>query len=115
MQFSRREITRHKCVDCSINVIKAGDYCMINPKIWEGKFGLGWNDNLCIACIEARLGRKLRPWLDVTPALCIKDFPTSNTLLERFGFGEKVRKRAAKRSRQKPRKCPPTANRSGRH
>ena len=32
---------------------------MLGSKIWDGKLGLGWNDNLCIACIERRLKRKL--------------------------------------------------------
>ena len=93
-KFSRRVIARHKCLDCGINVIKAGDYCMIRSEIWEGKFGLGWNDNLCIACIETRLGRKLRPWLDVSPA-SVEGYPTSDTLLERYGFKRQLPKAAA--------------------
>lgn len=65
--FSRRAIARCKCLDCGINVIKAGDYCMLSPDIWDKQLHLGWHDNLCIACIEERLGRQLRP-------LCSGDF-----------------------------------------
>ena len=113
MQFSRREITRHKCLDCGINVIKAGDYCLLNSKIWKGRFGLGWNDNLCIACIEARLGRKLSMRLhDFISFPSVKGFPMSDTLLDRYGFSEKkARKRVTKRSRLGPQTRPPAARR----
>jgi hypothetical protein len=57
--FSRRAIARCKCLDCGINVIKAGDYCMLNPAIWDDQLHLGWHDNLCIACVEVRIGRRL--------------------------------------------------------
>jgi len=62
--MSRREIDRHVCKDCGVNVIKIGEYCMINPALWKDKLGLGWDDNLCIGCIEKRLGRKLRGMVD---------------------------------------------------
>ena len=90
--FSRREVARHKCLDCGINVIKAGDYCLLNSKIWKNQLGLGWNDNLCIACIEARLGRKLR-LLDFISFPLVKGFPTSDTLAERYGFKKARKKR----------------------
>jgi len=82
-KFSAKEIARHKCLDCGVNVIEAGDYCMITRQIWEGQFKLGWNDNLCLACIEKRLGRKLRPMLDVDPAF-VEGYPSSDVLLDRF-------------------------------
>jgi hypothetical protein len=34
-KFSAREIARHRCVDGGINVIRAGDYCVLAPDIWE--------------------------------------------------------------------------------
>jgi hypothetical protein len=58
-KLSRREIARHRCIDCGTNVIRAGDYCMLRDEIWERQFGLKWDDNLCLACIEKRLGRRL--------------------------------------------------------
>jgi hypothetical protein len=59
-----------KCNDCGVNVIRAGEYYMLSPEIWEDKLHLKWDDNLCIGCLEARLGRKLRchVW---TPTLVI--------------------------------------------
>ncbi|MFZ2652031.1 MAG: hypothetical protein WA210_18185 [Burkholderiaceae bacterium] len=54
-----KEIAWHACKDCSVNVIACGEYCLVNPDIWERKLGLGWGDNLCIGCIERRLGREL--------------------------------------------------------
>jgi hypothetical protein len=54
------EIARHRCVDCGVNVIRIGDYYMLRSAIWQDQLGLGWHDNLCIACVEQRLGRKLR-------------------------------------------------------
>jgi hypothetical protein len=38
-KFSQKEIARHRCLDCGINVIEADDYCMINDEIWENRFG----------------------------------------------------------------------------
>jgi len=83
-QFTRREIARHVCKDCRRNVIKLGDYCMISSEIWEEQFKLGWDDNLCIMCIEERLGRTLTPedlcW-GFTPA--VAGYPKSELLLSR--------------------------------
>ena len=56
---SRREIARLVCKDCGVNVAKIGEYCMIDPAIWVKRLGMKLSDNLCIGCIEARLGRKL--------------------------------------------------------
>ena len=58
-KFSRRKIARHVCIDCGINVIKIGDYCMIHADIWEKQLGLRWSDNMCLRCVELRLGRAL--------------------------------------------------------
>jgi hypothetical protein len=95
-QFSRREIARHRCLDCGVNVIKAGDFCMIGDSIWRDQFGLGWSDNLCIACIEKRLGRPLRPLQDIFPAQGgVEGYPSSAVLLNRLGFkGRKQRSSA---------------------
>jgi hypothetical protein len=58
-KLTTRAIARIKCDACGINIIKAGDYCMLQDEIWQEQFGLGWGDNLCIACIEQRLGREV--------------------------------------------------------
>ena len=99
--FSRREIARHKCLDCGINVIRAGDYCLLSSELWKNQFGLGWNDNLCIACIETRLGRKLSMRLgDFISFPSVKGFPASDTLLERYGFGKEKARKAPKRGKR---------------
>jgi hypothetical protein len=102
-KLSRREIARHKCRDCGVNVIKAGDYYMLKSSIWRDQFGLGWDDNLCIACVEARLGRKLigmHDFASIPPI--IEGYPISDTLLDRYGFDKaKARKKARKRVRHK--------------
>ena len=93
-RFSRREIARHRCNDCSVNVIKIGDYCMVRSEIWDGELDLGWRDNLCIACIEKRLGRRLTPhdlgW-GFSPS--VDGYPKSDTLLERIQVETRRRKR----------------------
>lgn len=59
-KLPRRFLDRHRCKDCGLNVIKAGEYYMVNSAIWEKQLGLTWSDNLCIGCLESRLGRKLK-------------------------------------------------------
>src|SRR5215469_1209620 len=51
---------RKFCNDCGIDVLAIGDWYMATSEIWEKQLGLGWNDNLCIACLQKRLGRKAR-------------------------------------------------------
>jgi hypothetical protein len=34
---------------------------MIDDKIWTKKLALTWDDNMCIACVETRIGRRLTP------------------------------------------------------
>jgi hypothetical protein len=56
-KLSRRAVARCRCNDCGLNVIRLGDYLMLHSRIWKDQFGLGWDDNLCLRCIETRLGR----------------------------------------------------------
>ena len=42
------------CNDCGVDVLRTGNWYMATPELWEKKFGLGWNDNLCIDCLEKR-------------------------------------------------------------
>jgi hypothetical protein len=53
------------CDDCGLDIWKAGEYVMLSPDIWKGELGLGWKDNLCIGCVEKRLGRRIRYSSDV--------------------------------------------------
>ena len=85
-KFSPDEIARHACLDCGVNVIEAGDYCMLSARIWRDTFGLGWEDNLCVACIEARLGRKLSLKRgDFISFPFVEGYAASDTLLQRYG------------------------------
>ena len=103
-KFSSREIARHKCIDCGVNVIEIGDYCMLTPKIWNDKFHLKWTDNLCIKCIEARLGRRLRPGLlDLCSLPFVEGFPASAILINRLGF-DKLSERQGPKSKRRRRK-----------
>jgi len=38
--LSPRQIARWRCNDCGVNVIEAGDYCVLRPRIWRDTFGL---------------------------------------------------------------------------
>lgn len=48
------------CMDCSENTSELREFYMLNDEIWlravPGRLGM-----LCIDCVEARLGRRLRP------------------------------------------------------
>jgi hypothetical protein len=59
-RLSRHLLASHACKDCGLNVITAGEYYMVSPRLWEDKLHLKWTDNLCIGCLETRIGRKLR-------------------------------------------------------
>jgi hypothetical protein len=86
--ISKKELARHKCNDCGVNVIEIGEYYMLNPQIWEDHLGLEWSDNLCIGCLEKRLGRKVGPlfieFCSIPNYKWIK--PPSDRLLDRYGF-----------------------------
>ena len=53
------ELARYGCNDCGVNVVTIGEFYMLKPEIWNDQLGLGWDDNLCIGCLERRLGRKV--------------------------------------------------------
>ena len=39
--------------------MRCGEFYMLKQDLWEKKLKLGLNDNLCIGCLEARLGRRV--------------------------------------------------------
>jgi hypothetical protein len=101
-KFSPEEIARHRCLDCGVNVIEIGDYCMVQSEIWRDQFGLGWDDNLCIACIEKRLGRRLTPHdlgFGFTPN--VEGYPKSDALVERITPPAKKRRKPRKKPRKR--------------
>jgi hypothetical protein len=98
--ISKKELERHRCLDCGVNVIKAGEYYMLIPQIWEGQLGLGWHDNLCLGCVEKRLGRRLRGWRSDTPDFMLsgqeellRHYPASKRYVNRLGFDPGKRRR----------------------
>ena len=79
-KLSPRQIARCRCNDCSVNVIEAGDYWMLRPRIWRNTFGLGITDNLCLACIERRLGRAITIG-DVITFPIVDGYPMSDSCM----------------------------------
>jgi hypothetical protein len=47
------------CNDCGVDCVKIGEYYMAGPELWTDQLGLGFDDNLCIGCLEKRLGRRM--------------------------------------------------------
>jgi hypothetical protein len=90
--ISKKKLERHRCLDCGVNVIKIGEYYMVNSEIWTDQLDLEWYDNLCIGCLEKRLGRKLQnepPVLDFSylPQYeWLRQYPLSERLADRYGF-----------------------------
>ena len=46
------------CNDCGVDCAEIGEFYMAKPEIWD-TLGLGWGDNLCIGCLEQRIGRRI--------------------------------------------------------
>lgn len=87
---------RFACNDCGVNVLTSGEFYMCTAKIWEEQLGLGWRDNLCIGCLEQRLGRKVGPLWQVNSDFSLPPnypwmYPTAPRLLDRYGFKQDVK------------------------
>jgi hypothetical protein len=55
------------CVDCGVDTSHAGEFYMVHDAVWRAAGDIA--GKLCIGCIEARLGRQLKP-ADFTDAKC---------------------------------------------
>jgi hypothetical protein len=88
-----KKLPRYPCNDCGVDVLTIGDWYMASPEIWEKQLGLGWGDNLCITCLERRLGRPLRPGWGEDVGLASTRFtgqpPLSPRLLTLLGLEQK--------------------------
>jgi hypothetical protein len=74
------------CNDCNVNVLTAGEFYVLKQDIWEKQLSLGWTDNLCVGCLEARLGRKITLH-DISSFPSYEWMhPPSERLADRFGF-----------------------------
>jgi len=70
---------------------------MLSPDIQKDRLGLGWTDNLCVACIEKRLGRKLGvAHSDFVAFPSVEGYSISDALVERYGFKKPKKKAKAK-------------------
>jgi hypothetical protein len=102
--LSAEDLAQYACNDCGVNIVTAGEYgYMLQPQIWNEQLGLAYSDNLCIGCLEARLGRRLSeedvaslPRYSWMP-------PASARLLDRLDV-KQIRPRARKRPSQIGRK-----------
>ena len=48
------------CNDCRVDCAEIGEWYMASPQIWQDTLHLGAeNDNLCVRCLEQRLGRRI--------------------------------------------------------
>ena len=101
----RKSFTR-PAVDGLDLCVHAGEFYMLYPDIWEDQLGLDWNDNLCIGCLEARIGRPVT-FADI---ISIPNYswmqPSSDRLLDRLGFKKcngKWRHKSEKPKRRKSR------------
>ena len=58
---------RRRCIcnDCGVDIVKAGEYVMLDLQIWDHELGLDAHDNLCIGCVEKRLGRRIKGFGDI--------------------------------------------------
>lgn len=98
--ISKKERARQRCLDCKVNVIEIGEYYMLKPELWEKKLGLTWTDNLCIGCLEKRLGRRVS--IDDMGSFPIYPWtaPTSERLLDRYAGDAVIRRQRQKRRRR---------------
>ena len=88
-----RATASYRCDDCGFNTLRGGEFTLIDHWIWEKELKLGWEDNLCIGCIEARLGRRISiADMGGFPSYEWMSSP-SERLIDRNGF--KKRKRGA--------------------
>ena len=70
---------------------------MLRPRIWRDTFGLGITDNLCLACIEKRLGRAIAIG-DVITFPVVEGYPMSDALHARLFPSKKRRKARASKA-----------------
>jgi hypothetical protein len=87
------------CNDCGIDVLEVGDWFMATPKIWEEQLGLVYEDNLCLPCLDKRLGRKAEAFTDILPTAetSVRPKASSYLFLELFEDHKTLSKRASSR------------------
>lgn len=58
--MGKKSRTKWLCLDCGIDVGRAGEHYMLVDKTWH-LTGLGSIGMLCVLDVEKRIGRKLNP------------------------------------------------------
>lgn len=61
--LERASPTTFLCRDCGADTLEIGEYYMLADAVWSAAWRHGSRvaGMLCIRCVEARLGRRLRP------------------------------------------------------
>jgi hypothetical protein len=86
--LSAEELARYVCNDCGVNVVEIGEFYMCPDKVWKGELGLGWEDNLCLGCLDERLGREAKSFCELLPIVPPYKWMrmSSDRMSDRFGF-----------------------------
>jgi hypothetical protein len=100
IHLTPEQLAAYACNDCGSNVVEIGEFYMLRPEIWGAQLGLDRDDNLCIGCLEKRLGREvsLQDMCGIPQEPFMK--PISVRLTERLGF-----QRRQRRDRKAKRRC----------
>lgn len=59
MNWYKLSISPRICDDCGKNLARAGEYYMVKDSVWEEAGMENGSGDLCISCLEDRLGREL--------------------------------------------------------
>lgn len=81
-----------RCLDCGRHTGDLREYYVVRPEVWAAAFPPGTVDTsgmLCVACLEARLGRELAP-ADFLPCAANVIFAVSPLLASRQGWVRSV-------------------------
>lgn len=87
-----------RCLDCGINTDAIDEYYMLRDEVWE-RANPDVDGNLCIGCVELRLGRTLKA-ADFTGAQinATAQLRRSARLIDRLGSGQAEAARDALRA-----------------
>jgi hypothetical protein len=75
-----RALFNPHCVDCDTNTNAIDEYYMVHDVVWP----LDGNGMLCIGCLEARIGRRLKPADFTGAAINHDDYERSARLASRL-------------------------------
>ena len=95
---ARIKMNKEKCKDCKEEVIR--EYYMVWDEIWENAGMKCDGGQLCIGCLEKRIGRELVPD-DFLEAPINDGYRSSDRLLDRLGLLNKGELKELKKSNPK--------------